>query len=418
MIESLNTLAPLGIYRASDEPRNPSPYDDFWYRPVSGIGSGAMPVTPLSALQISAVYACRRILSGDIAKTPLLTYRRTKDGREEAPKHYLHPLFTRAANRFMSARRFKALMQNWALSDGNAYADMDINDRGQVTSLWPWRPDRVEIKPDPKWDGYIYSYRLDDGTKIERPWTNILHLRGLEMDGVRGMSPIECSRRTLDLALASEEYERGFYKNGARMGGILTGPFKATDKDQIRQEWDKVYGGVANHWKTAIFTEGTKYEPMTMKMVDAEHMASRKMGIADIARIHGVPLHKLAELDRATFSNIEEQNLDYVSSSFGDWASAWEAEIQFSCLSDREAESIFVEFDIEHLVRGRLTEQMTAYGTAVDKGIMDRNEARGKLHLNRREGADKLLVQQQMIPVEDAKAPEPAAPTTPGGTNE
>lgn len=419
MIESLNTLAPLGIFRAADDaPRNPSPYDDFWYRPTSGIGSGAMAVTPLTALQISAVYGCHRILSGDIAKTPLVTHRRTADGREEAPGHYLNTLFTKQANPYMSARRFKALMQNWVLSNGNAYADIEINTRGQVTALWPWRPDRVTVKPAPSWDGYLYEYRLQDGRPIERPWTNILHLRGLEMDGVLGMNPIECSRRTMDLALSAEEHGRNFYKNGARMGGILTGPFKAGDKDQIRDEWNKVYGGVANHWKTAIFTEGTKYEPLSMKMVDAEYIASRKMGIADISRVYGVPLHKLAELDKASFSNIEEQNLDYEASSFGDWAANWESEIHFSCLSERESDSIFVEFDIDHLIRGRLSEQMAAYGIAVDKGIMDRNEARKKMHLNTRVGADKLLVQQQMIPVEDAKAPVTPAPATPGGTNE
>jgi HK97 family phage portal protein len=405
MIESLNTLAPLGIFRAADRRAPPDPGDDFWYRPVGWQGDSAMPVTPLTALQISAVYACHRILSGDIAKTPIGVFRRTKEGREVAEGHYLERLLTKQANPYMSARRFKALMQNWALSDGNAYAQLDINTRGQITALWPWRPDRVTVKTAPNWDGYLYEYALKTGEKVVQPWTNILHIRGLEVDGVLGLNPIECSRRTMDLALSSEEHGRNFYKNGARMGGILSGNFGGADKAQIREEFDSVFGGVGNHWKTAVFKEGTTYTPLSIRMVDAEYIATRKMGIADISRIYGVPLHKLAELDKATFSNIEEQNLDYVASSFGDWAANWESEIAFSCLSERESNSILVEFDVDHLVRGRLGEQMAAYGTAVDKGLMTHNEARGKLHLNTKEGADRLLIQQQMIPVEDAKAP-------------
>jgi HK97 family phage portal protein len=297
-IETLNSLSPLGIVRAYT-PTGPD--DDYWYQPVA-IGGGSMPVTALTALQISAVFGCHRILSGDIARTPLLTYRRTKDGREEAPNHYLHRLFTRQANPYMSARRFRALMQNWVLSQGNAYAYIEISDRGQVAGLWPWNPTRVTVKPAPDWDGYIYDYRLSNGQKITQPWTNILHLRGLELDGVMGLNPVQSCRRTFDLALSQDEYSVSFYKNGARPGGILSGPFPAGDKEKIRKEWNDTFGGVGNTNKTAVFQTGTDWKAIpAVSQSDAEFIATRKMGIADFSRIYGVPLHKLAELDKATF---------------------------------------------------------------------------------------------------------------------
>jgi HK97 family phage portal protein len=408
MIETLNTLAPLGINRPTAYvPTGPD--DDYWYQPVSG--GGSMPVTALSALQISAVFACHRILSGDIAKTPIGVFRRTADGREPAPTHYLNRLLSKQANPYMSARRFRALMQNWVLSNGNAYAQMDVNARGQVTAFWPWRPDRVTVKPAPNFDGYIYEYRLKNGEKLTQPWVNMLHLRGLEVDGVMGLNPIQSCRRTFDLALSQDEYSISFYKNGARPGGILSGPFQGKDKDEIRKEWNESMGGVGNTNKTAVFATGTTWAPIAaISQSDSEFIATRKMGVADFSRIYGVPLHKLAELDRATFSNIEEQGLEYEASSFGDWASNWESELMFSCLSERDADTIFVEFDRDEMRRGRLSETMTALSTAVNSGIMDRDEGRTRLHLNRRKGnAGKLMVQVQNVPIDSISD----APVTP-----
>lgn len=399
-IETLNSLAPLGIVRAY-QPTGPD--DDYWYTgDPRGYGEG-MPVTGMTALQISAVLACHRILSGDIARTPLLTWKRTDAGRELAPNHYLDRLFTRQANRYMSARRFRALMMNWLLSTGNAYAELEINNRGQVVALWPWRPDRVTVKSAPGWDGYIYEYRRKDGSKHQQVWANMLHLRGLEVDGVMGLNPIECCRRTYELALSQDEYSLAFYRNGARPGGMLVGPFQGKNKDEIRDEWNNNFGGPRKAYGTAVFQTGTEWKPLPrVNQADAEFIATRKMGVADFSRIYGVPLHKLAELDRATFSNIEEQGLDYESSAFGDWASNWEAEVMFSCLSERESETIFVEFDREELRRGRFGEQVKALGTAVSTGMMERDEARTKLHLNRKGGnAGKLMVQVQNVPIDE-----------------
>lgn len=402
----------LGLNPRAYTPTGPE--DDYWYGPRFDLPW--LSPSPLSALQISAVFACHRILSGDIARTPIQVWERVDDGRELRPRHYLNRVLTRAANPYMSARRFKALMQNWALS-GNAYAYIETNARGQVVALWPWHPDKVTVKPAADWDGYVYEYRLRDGQKISQPWVNILHIRGLETDGVMGLSPIQACRRTFELALSQDEYSTAFYRNGGAPGGILSGPFPASEKEKIREEWNRAFGGPLNANKTAVLQAGTDWKPIQrISQSDAEFIATKKMGVADFSRMYGVPLHKLAELDKATFSNIEEQGLEYESSSAGDWMSNWEAELVFSCLSDREAETIFVEFDREEMRRGRFGEQMEALANGANAGLITRDEGRAKLRLNKKGGnAAKLMAQQQNVPIDELpiESAEPAAPAPP-----
>jgi HK97 family phage portal protein len=377
----------------------PAPDDDFWYRPVAGTGSVS------DAMRVSAVWACIQVLANDVAKTPLITYRRLDgDDQERYDDHYTARLLQYQACPGLNSYRFKHLMETWRLQYGNAYAQLVLNERGQVDRLLPWHPQYVTVEQSQEWGGPIYSYRLKDGSRITKPWTDILHIRGMiSEDGITGLSPIAAARRTIDLATAAEQHGAAFYQNGARPGGILylpTSALKDPDaKDKIRSEWQKAYGGT-NAYKVAMLLEGSKYEPMGMAQSDAEYVATRKLSILDICRTYGVPPHKVAELDRATFSNIEEQQLDYLSGTLGAEFTNWTSECQYSLLSDRDAGKIYLEFDTRHLLRGRLKDQMESLGVAVDKGLMTRNEARAELNLNRIAGADSLLVQQQMVPLE------------------
>jgi HK97 family phage portal protein len=379
----------------------PPPDDDFWYRSVGNGGSGSVS----DAMRVSAIWSCIQVLSNDVAKTPLYTYRRLgNDDQERLDGHYMAQRLNGHAYPQMTSYRFKHLMQTRRLQYGNAYAEMVINERGQVSALLPWNPAKVIITIDKEWGGPVYTYTPTGMPQISRPWPNILHLRGMiSEDGVTGLSPIAAARRTIDLATAAEQHGASFYQNGARPGGILylpTSALKDKDtKDKIREEWQKAFGG-GNSYKVATLVEGSKYEPLGMAQSDAEYVATRKLSILDICRIYGVPPHKIAELDRATFSNIEEQQLDYLAGTLGAEFSNWEHECAHMMLSDRDASSIYLKFDTGHLLRGRLKEQMEALGVAVDKGLMTRNEARAVIDLNRIEGADSLLVQEQMAPLE------------------
>lgn len=406
----IETLADLALVRGGFDMLAPLERKaELEWKPWEVIDSGystytGRTVSQLTALQASAVYACIRVMSGDIAKCPLVTYRMTDEGREKARDHYLYRLLRYRVNDRMTAFRFKRLMQTWVMLDGNAYAAIEINGRGQVLGLYPWRPDRVQMrKSDDGSQILSYKYTHDDGQDIELPWYMVFHLRGLETDGLVGLSPVQVARQSIGLSLATEEFAARFYGQGARPGGLLTVPAAAAkDVPKLREEWHKTFGSLSQTHKTAVMIEGTKYEPLAIKQSDAEYIATRKLGIADISRVYGPPLHKLAELDRATFANIEEQGLDYTSGELGNTMANWEQELMFTLLSDREQETIYVEFLTEALVKGRFHEQAQGVGALVDKGVMDRNEARAKYNMNRRRGADKLLVQQQMIPIEDA----------------
>src|SRR5689334_8655000 len=226
MIETLGSLAlqaghDLGAVRAEsvENPRTPLTrvfdVDPTWT---------GKPVTEISALQVSAVWACVRILSGAVAKTPLGPYRTVEDGRGKhlATNHYLYPLLRQHSNPYMSAFRFKRLMQAWCLLWGNAYAEMVISGRGQVVELWPWRPDRVRVYVSGK--DLVYTYTMQSGEKVTLPSSHIFHLRGLEVDGYMGLSPIQQARQSVALAMAAEEYGAKFFGNNARPGIILQHP--------------------------------------------------------------------------------------------------------------------------------------------------------------------------------------------------
>lgn len=393
-----------GSQRRAEE-STPGPTEDIWYQSVS---SG---VNGMTALQVTAVWACINRLSGDIGKLPLNVYRRTANGREKARDHYLYKVLRHEANRYMTALRFKRLMMTWLLLEGNAYAELETNGRGQVLALWPWRPDLVKIEDSDA--GPVYVYTPGNREPTRRPWHEMLHLRGLEWDGLKGMNPITTARHTISLAMSAEEFAEKFYSNGARPGGILTVPGgEAKNKDALRKEWNRVFGGASNAHKTAVFIEGTKYEPLGIKQQDAEYIATRKMSVEDICRLFGMTPHKIASLDRATFNNIEELNLDYVSGTLGDHMANFEQEVMFSCLSDDERKSVYVEFEPDALLRGRFRDRVEGVGVLVDKGIFDRDEARELFNRNSRGGkAGELTVQSQMIPLD--KAGEVTQPSKP-----
>lgn len=345
-------------------------------------------VTYLSALRVSAVWACVNIRSASLARTPLITYRRRlgtdgrPSGKDRAYDHYLYPLLRYRANPYMTAFRFKRQMQAWIDLTGNAYAELEINGRGQVTALWPWRPDRtsVQLREGAPW----YTYRMDDGREIGRPWHQMLHLRGLETDGLLGLSPIAQHRQTIGASLAMVEHGARFFSNGARPLGVIEHPEHLSDEAlaNLRQSWLAMHGGLENAYRPAILEEGMKYREVGLKMVDAQYLESMKFTVTDIARIFGVPPHKIGDLDRSTNNNIEHQGLEWYQDGLGPWFANWEEELTNTCLSNREAQTIEIEF-----LRGDLDlADLKSKGEFLTKtrlaGIISANDARKLLRLN------------------------------------
>jgi HK97 family phage portal protein len=394
MAQAGHQLAPPLPVRSIENPKHP--LAAYFDEPASI--SGAV-VNPMTAMQSTAIWAAIRIIAGSVAKLPLLTYRRTDTGRERDREHYLHRLLQETANPEMTAYRFRHLMQTWLLVHGNAYAAIEINGRGQVTALFPMKPSRVNVKVSKT--GIRYEYTSDDGQTISIASDLVFHLRWMSDDGIIGRSPIQVHRDTIGLGLAQTEARARFFGNGMKISGVLTHPERLGDKahENLRKQFANAHQGLANAWKMMILEEGMKYEPTQSTMADAEFVSQMKFGIADIARIYGVPLHMLSELDRSTNNNIEHQGLEFVAQTLDEHLTNWETEIGFALLSERDRKAITCEHLLDKLLRGDTKSRYDAFGVGIDKGFLKVNEVRAKENLNAVEGGDVPRQQMQMVPL-------------------
>ncbi len=335
-------------------------------------------VSQSTALAVSAVWSCIDALAGDIATLPLMTYRRIAKGRERATEHYLWGLLQDGANPELSAWRFKHLMQTWVLLWGNAYAEIEINGRGQVTALWPWRPDRVTVSRVSKGGPLQYTYKMTDGKLFTLPHERIFHLRGLSTDGVMGLSPIDVHRQRVGLALAIEEHGARFFGQGARPLGILQHPNKLDDAAYLRlkKDFTDQHQGLENAHRVAVLEEGITWKETGANMVDAQYIESAKLTEEGIARIYKVPPYRIGLETNATNASLEEQSLGYVLYSIGPWTVDWESEIHWSLLSTRELKDIFTRFNFMRLLRGNHEALAKFIATVRQWGIMTADEIR------------------------------------------
>ncbi len=336
-------------------------------------------VSQQTALAVSAVWSCTNILSGDIATLPFVTYRYVKDGREPAKDHYLWSLLQQETNPEITAFRFKQMMQTWLCLWGNAYAEIEISGRGQVTALWPWRPDRVSVSRAGGPMGPLqYTYRMQDGKKFTVPRDRMLHLRGFGTDGVLGLSPIEIHRQTVGLSLAVTEHGGRLFGNGAVPLGVIQHPSKLGPKAEasLRSSWMAEHGGLENAHRIAILEEGMKYTEVGLKPVDSKYIEILGLTNEDVARIYNVPQHRIGLLERSTNNNIEQQALEYVQFTLGPLAENWHQELEMALLSLRERQQITVRPNYLHLLRGDHAAMAVFIGAMVDRGIVNADEVR------------------------------------------
>jgi HK97 family phage portal protein len=308
-------------------------------------------VNQKSALGIPAVYTCVSILADDFATMGLIPYRWTDPGkaREQARDHYLWPLLTEEANPRMSAFEFLQAMETWRNLWGNCFAEIEINGRGQVQALWPWRADRVQIilenPADPR-SPVWYAYRPMDAAQapIVAPADRILHIRNLSVDGVTGLSPIEVHRQTMGLMMAQTESAARFYGNGMQVKGSLEHPGKLTKTAEANlRESMKAYTGLQNSHRLLILEEGMKYKEVGMKMEDAQFIQQMEYNGEDVCRIFKVPQHKAGYLDRATNNNVEQMAIDYVGTTQLPIQTNWAGRIHVWLLSQRDRRTVFTE---------------------------------------------------------------------------
>ena len=397
------------FFKSRDKPQNLSGIF-LW-----GDSSSGKVVNSKTAMQMTAVYSCVRILSEAIAGLPLFVYRYSSNGSKE--KFLDHPLWRvlhDEPNPEMTSFVFRETMMNHLLITGNAYAQIIRNARGDVIALYPLMPDRVTVDRDSQGKLY-YRYRRNSSdapavakhkqSDIIFAPSDILHVLGLGYDGLVGYSPIAMAKNAVGLAIAAEEYGAKFFANGAAPSGVLEHPGTIKDPEKIRQSWQSTFGGSANSNKIAVLEEGLKYTQIAISPEQAQFLETRKFQINEIARIFRVPPHMLADLEKSSFSNIEQQSLEFVKYTLDPWVIRWEQAMNKALLLGGEKHEIFTKFNVDGLLRGDYASRMNGYATARQNGWMSANDIRELENIDlipAELGGDLYLINGAMTKLQDA----------------
>lgn len=393
-----------GLFRSRDKPKNR--VGGGWSFLFGGTTSGKV-VNERTAMQTSAVYACVRILAESVAGLPLHVYERIANGSKSTkPSHPLYRLLHDEPNREMTSFVFRETLMSHLLLWGNAYAQIIRDGRGFPIALYPLLPDRMAVDRNESGE-LVYTYQSDRGqVKLRRE--NVLHIPGLGFDGLIGYSPIAMAKNAVGLALATEDYGATFFANGANPGGVLEHPgvIKPEQADRLRESWQSQFGG-ANAHKVAVLEEGLKFHQMSIPPEQAQFLETRKFQINEIARIFRVPPHMVGDLEKSSFSNIEQQSLEFVKYTLDPWVVRWEQSLQQALILPSEKATIFIKFNLDGLLRGDYQSRMQGYSTGIQNGFMSVNDVRGLEDMNlltAEEGGDLHFVNGNMVKLADVGA--------------
>ena len=400
----------FSIFRSRDKPTNSTV--GGYYTFYGANSTAGKRVSQKTAMRMTAVYSCVRILSEAVAGLPLHLYRYTDTGgKEKATDHPLYFLLHDEPNPEMTSFIFRETLMTHLLLWGNAYAQIIRNGKGDVIALYPLMPDKMTVDRDENGNLY-YEYLVSheegnlgkEGTVRLTP-RDVLHIPGLGFDGLVGYSPISLARDAIGMAIACEEYGAKFFSNGAQPSGVLEHPGTVKDPSRIRDSWNATFGGSQNANKVAVLEEGMKYTPISIAPDQAQFLETRKFQIDEIARIFRIPPHMVGDLDKSSFSNIEQQSLEFVTYTLDPWICRWEQSIVRSLLSREEKGTFFVKFNVDGLLRGDYQSRMQGYAIGRQNGWMSANDIRELENLDRipeAEGGDLYLVNGNMTKLKDA----------------
>lgn len=371
---------------------------------LDAMGMSDTSVTPSSAMGVSAVYACVRVIAESLAALPLHVYQRNGATVEKATGHPAYRLLHSQPNNYQTSFQFREVGQSQAALWGNFYAEIIRNGAGIPISLHPLSSSSVTPRFSVVDGERVKTYHVGSVTLRD---DQVLHIPALGWDGISGISPISLQRRSIGQAISADEFGEKFYQNGTRLSGVLEHPGKLSEDVQARLKlsWSNVYSGAANAGKVALLEEGMKFNPLMMPLSDAQYIETRKFQVTEIARIFRVPPHMIADLEKATFSNIEQQSLDFVTHSLMPWIVRWEQEINRKLLSG----DYFAKFNVAGLLRGDIKSRYEAYNQGRTGGWLSVNDIREFEDLNPIENGDIYL--QQMNMIEAGGQPQDGTPT-------
>lgn len=377
----------LGFAKPRDAPELPDIQDnvrDSGNTFIFGRADSGERVDEKSAMQISTVYACVRLLSESVAGLPLHLYRyKGKNGEKEmATDHPLYKILYRQPNPEMTSFTFREVLMTSLLLWGNAYAQIIRDGKNGILALYPLSPENVEVDRDNGGNIYYIYHAYTDEIPGENNKDIILqredmfHIPGLGFNGLVGFSPIAMMKNALGSTMAVEKFGSAFFRNGAQPSGVLEHPGTLKDPAKIRENWSAVYGGANNAHKVAVLEEGMQYKPISLNPQDSQFLETKKFSVDEICRIFRVPPHMVQDLEHATFSNIEHQSLDFVVHSLMPWLIRFEQGIVKDLLLEDEQDNYFPKFNVDGLLRGDYQSRMNGYATGFANGFLSPNDIR------------------------------------------
>lgn len=403
----------FGFGQARDKPVDKAA--DAGYSFLFGRTTSGKPVNERTAMQTTAVYACVRILAEAVASLPLHVYEYQDDGGKKLVyDHPLYYLLHDEPNPEMTSFVFRETLMSHLLIWGNAYAQIIRDGAGRVLGLYPLLPDKMEVQRDDKGNiYYVYSRNSDENPmfkeygNIKLKAEDVLHIPGLGFDGLIGYSPIAMAKNAVGMTLACEEYGASFFANGANPGGVLEHPGVLKDPSKVRESWNSVYRGVSNAHKIAVLEEGMKYQQIGIPPEEAQFLETRKFQINEIARLYRIPPHMVGDLDKSSFSNIEQQSLEFVKYTLDPWVIRWEQSLQRSLLLPGEKGKYFIKLNVDGLLRGDYQSRMNGYAVGRQNGWFSANDIREMENMNPipdEEGGNLYLINGAMTKLADAGA--------------
>ena len=395
---SIRDLMRLFETRRASKPAAAGSADPVWVPPLAGVH-----VDEQTALQYSAVFACVRIISETVASLPWRLMRRRDDGGADVDdRSNLHWLMFQAPNKETAAWDFKRTLEAHRQIYGNGYAEIVRDGAGRPQSLWIVTPDRVTPTRDR--DGSV-AYLVENGTTepTRLRGQDMFHLRGLGFAGLVGYSPIALARQAIGLGIATEQFGAAWFGNGSHGSAVLESPTPlAPDRSAaLAQQFERRNRGPKNASRVLVLEGGLQYKPISVPPDDAQFLQTRKFQVSEIARWYRVPPHKLADLDRATFSNIEHQAIEFVTDAIVPCVNGWESEAQRKLIGTPARRTLFTRMSVQALLRGDQGARADYYEKLWRMGVLSANEIRRFEDLNPIDDGDKHLVQMNLTNLDD-----------------
>jgi HK97 family phage portal protein len=369
---------------------------------LSAQSNSGININEHTALTYSAVFCAISLISGTIATLPLRLLQQKEKTKEPATRKKLYRVMHSKANPYMTAMAFRECLAAHALSWGNGYAEIVKNKLGEIVEMWPITPNRVTL--DMESGDLVYKITVS-GEIVTLPRERVLHIPGLGFDGFQGYSVISLARESIGLGMAMEKFGAQFFGQGAHPGLVVSHPtgLSETAHKNLSRELSEKYVGLGKSHRLMLLEEGMKLEKVGVSQEDSQFLESRQFQIPEIARWFNLPPHKLKDLTKSSFSNIESEQISFVTESILPWLIRFEQNYDMQLLSDKEIEQgHFFKHNVEGLLRGDAKSRAEFYRTMWNIGAMSINDIREKEDFDPVEGGDEHFIPLNMVPLSKA----------------